>query len=224
MLHNSTKFNADQRQRYMYESVRQRISILRYPPGMMIKEIQLASEFGVSRTPLRRVLQQLSYEGLLEIRNGVGTRVTDVDMKTFKDIYDLRILLAETMGSSSPNWITDRHRRTVNKLIARAEHLSGPGDIEAYAQLSNDLEALVCDLIDSEPMREMTDLLYYRVARIWYTFLPNFDWQEVSEEALGEIKDLSDALTSNDLGTFGKVRATYMRWTLKKVSRYISGG
>ncbi|MER9801171.1 GntR family transcriptional regulator [Mesorhizobium sp. M0142] len=206
----------------MYDFIRRRIGILQYPPGMMINEMQLATEFGVSRTPLRRVLQQLSYEGLLEIRNGVGTRVTDIDMKTFKDIYDLRILLAETMGSLSPNWVTDRHRETLDELIARAEDLRGQRDIEGYAQLANDLATLICDLIGSKPMREMTDLLYYRVARIWYTFLPNLDWDDVMEELLSELKGLSDALSSNDLGTFGKVRATYLRWMLKKVSRYIS--
>ncbi|MES0003066.1 GntR family transcriptional regulator [Mesorhizobium sp. M0051] len=206
----------------MYERIRQRISTLHYPPGMMINELQLATEFGVSRTPLRRVLQQLSYERLVEIRNGVGTRVTDIDMKTFKDIYDLRILLAEVMGSLSPNWVTDLHRETLDGLIALAVDLRGQRGIEGYADLSNDLEALICDLIGSKPMREMTDLLYYRVARIWYTFLPNLDWHDVVGELLDELKGLSDALVSNDLGTFGKVRATYLRRMLRKVSRYIS--
>ena len=206
----------------MYESIRQRISILHYPPGMMINEMQLAGEFGVSRTPLRRVLQQLSYEGLLEIRNGVGTRVTDIDMKTFKDIYDLRILLAEQMGSLSPNRVADRHRETLNELVGRAEDLRGQGDVEGYAHLCNDQEALISDLIGSKPMRDITDMLYYRVARIWYTFLPNLDWEDVVEELLGELKSQSDALASNDVGTFGKVRATSLRWMMEKVGRYIS--
>lgn len=216
------KPSADQRLRYMYESIRQRIGMLHYPPGMMINEMQLANEFGVSRTPLRRVLQQLSYEGLVDIRNGIGTRVTDIDMKTFKDIYDLRILLAESMGSLSPNWVTDRHRKRLDEMIARARDLRENKNIDGYADLSNDLETLICDLIGSKPAREMTDLLYYQVARIWCTFLPNLDWDDVIGETLEELKGLSDALASSDVGTFGKVRATYLRLMLKKVSRYIS--
>ncbi|WP_095204441.1 GntR family transcriptional regulator [Mesorhizobium carmichaelinearum] len=216
------KETAEQRQRRMYESIRKRISILHYPPGMMINETQLASEFGVSRTPLRRVLQQLNYEGLLEIRNGVGTRVTDIDMKTFKDIYDLRILLAENMGTLSPNWITDRHRDVLKELIQRAEQLRGKPDIEEFAHLSNDLEALVNDLMGSIPMREISGVLYYRVARIWYTFLPNLEWDSVVEEVLAELNRLNDALLANDVGKLGKARADYVRRMLKKVSRYIS--
>ncbi|WP_093633986.1 GntR family transcriptional regulator [Paraburkholderia aspalathi] len=216
--------NAEQRHRRMYENVRQRISTLVYPPGMMINETELAREFGVSRTPLRRVLQQLSYEGLLEIRNGVGTRVTDIDMKTFKDTYDLRILLAERMGSMSPNVPSEQHRETMTKLIQRAEQLRGPRDIEKYARLSDALEALVSDLIGSKPMREISGLLYYRVARIWYIFLPNLEWSDVVEELLGELRGMTDALTDSDVTAFGEVRAKYLRWMLKKVSRYISSG
>ncbi len=210
------------RQRRMYESIRERISVLRYPPGMMLNESALAAEFGVSRTPLRRVLQQLNTEGLLEIKNGVGTIVTDIDMKTFKDIYDLRIVLADSMGALSPRWVTDNHIQTMNGLIERAEALRARQDVEAYAVLCNELEALLVDLIGSKPLREMTDLLYYRVARIWYTFLPNLDWNDVVDELLAELGGMSDALAKSDVGSFGRVRVTYLRWMLKKVSRYIS--
>ena len=216
------KETSSERQRRMYESIRERISVLRYPPGMMLNESVLAAEFGVSRTPLRRVLQQLSYEGLLEIKNGVGTIVTDIDMKTFKDIYDLRILLADSMGTLSPSWVGERQVQTMNQLIERAKVMRAKQDVEAYAVLCNDLEALVIDLTGSKPLKEITDLLYYRVARIWYTFLPNLDWDEVVKELLAELGGMSDALAKNDVGSFGRVRSTYLRWMLKKVSRYIS--
>ena len=35
---------------------------------------------------------------MLVTRNGVGTIVSEVDIKTFKDIYELRMRLAELMG------------------------------------------------------------------------------------------------------------------------------
>ena len=218
----SQKETTEERQRRMYESIRERISILQYPPGMMLNESILANEFGVSRTPLRRVLQQLGYEGLVEIRNGVGTIVTDIDMKTFKDIYDLRILLAESMGALSPKWITEQHKEKMQLFIDRAEALRGKQEVEGYAMLCNDLEALLTSLIGSKPLREMTDLLYYRVARIWYMFLPNFEWDEVVNELVAELHGMADAIETNDVAAVGKVRVVYLRWMLKKISRYIA--
>ena len=126
------------------------------------------------------------------------------------------------MGDLSPNWVTERHTEKMNELLVRAEALRGKQDVEAYAVLCNDLEALLVALTSSKPLREMTDLLYYRVARIWYTFLPNLDWNEVVNELLSELGSMSEAIAKNDIGSVGRVRGAYLRWMLKKVSRYIS--
>jgi len=86
---------SEQRHLRIYRTIRERISLLEYTPGMVLSEAELATEFDVSRTPIRRVLQRLHYEGLTEIRNGVGTIVKDIDIKMMKEIYDLRMHLAE---------------------------------------------------------------------------------------------------------------------------------
>lgn len=44
--------------------------------AMMLHEGKLAQEFGVSRTPIRQVLQRLAFEHLLETRSGIGTVVS----------------------------------------------------------------------------------------------------------------------------------------------------
>ena len=56
----------------IYQSLRDRISFFDYPPQMVLKEASLAQEFGVSRTPIRQILQMLESERLVEIRDGVG--------------------------------------------------------------------------------------------------------------------------------------------------------
>src|SRR4051794_16254292 len=91
----------NERFQFMYTQLRDRICTNRYPPGTILSETELATEFGVSRTPLRRVLQRLSYDGLVEIRNGVGNYVTDVDTRTVADLYRLRMRLAELIGEFS---------------------------------------------------------------------------------------------------------------------------
>ena len=84
----------------IYESMRQRIAIRHYPPGAWLKEQEIAAEFGVSRTPVRQALQQLETEGLVEIKNGVGVRVTEVDDAALDQIYLLRLELVALIGVS----------------------------------------------------------------------------------------------------------------------------
>jgi DNA-binding GntR family transcriptional regulator len=103
----------------IYKAIRERICLLEYAPGTVLNEGQLADEFEVSRTPIRNVLQRLNYEGLLKTRNGVGTIVSEVDIKTFKDIYALRMSLAESMGELSPVTPTPVAIEAVKKLRIR---------------------------------------------------------------------------------------------------------
>ncbi len=57
-----------------------------------LHEGALAMEFGVSRTPIRQVLQKLAYERLVETRSGVGTIVSPLDRGTHDQ--DLKVLKA----------------------------------------------------------------------------------------------------------------------------------
>ncbi|MEM8689161.1 MAG: winged helix-turn-helix domain-containing protein [Pseudomonadota bacterium] len=70
-----------QRAKQIYEELRERICLLDYKPGEIIKERDLADEFGVSRTPLRRVLQMLENDGLIQSKQGHGTVVAEIDLQ-----------------------------------------------------------------------------------------------------------------------------------------------
>ena len=55
------------------EAVRERICLSDPTGEMVLHEGALATEFGMSRTPVRQVLQRLAYERLVETKSGVGT-------------------------------------------------------------------------------------------------------------------------------------------------------
>jgi DNA-binding GntR family transcriptional regulator len=82
----------------IYKEIRERICLLQYPPGEMLSENALAAEFEVSRTPMRRILRLLEFEGLVISRAGVGTLVTTADLRSLREVYRLRIKLAEVIG------------------------------------------------------------------------------------------------------------------------------
>src|SRR5215831_527072 len=57
-----------------------------FPPGQRIREVSLAARLGVSRTPLRLVLERLEHEGLLQVRERGGFVARQF---TFQDILDV---------------------------------------------------------------------------------------------------------------------------------------
>src|SRR5574338_1234716 len=72
----------------IYEVLHQRIATRQYIPGSRLTEAEIAAEFEVSRTPVRQALHRLAVEGLVEVKNGVGIRVTEVDDAELRDIYE----------------------------------------------------------------------------------------------------------------------------------------
>ena len=215
--------NTEQRHIRIYKTIRERISLLQYAPGSVLSESELAAEFNVSRTPIRRVLQRLNYEGLTEIRNGVGTIVKDIDLKTLKEIYDLRMHLAELMGELSPVKFTPTHLTKLQQLLGKAKALKTKQNFKGYARLCNDLEDIMLDMTGSAPLREITDLLYYRVSRIWFTFLPNLNWKEMVDFQIKEISSMIDAVKRNDVKGVGQIRRLHLHGVLTYLSQYLSG-
>lgn len=61
------------------DAIRKRICLQPQDGPHLLLEGVLADEFGVSRTPVRQALQRLAYEGLIEVRTGVGSVVSPMD-------------------------------------------------------------------------------------------------------------------------------------------------
>lgn len=57
----------------------------RFPPGHRLRDVELARQLGVSRTPVREALQRLERFGLVEIVVGRYTRVTAPDDELRRD-------------------------------------------------------------------------------------------------------------------------------------------
>ncbi|MGB0796146.1 MAG: GntR family transcriptional regulator, partial [Paracoccaceae bacterium] len=183
----------------------------------------LAKELGISRTPIRRVFHRLEFMGLVTIKNGVGTIVTDIDLKTFKQIYDLRKRLAELMGELSPVEITPDYITKIDVLVDRTRNLADKtGAFDELALIANDLQQLLSDLTGNAPLCEITELMYYRVARIWYTFLPQFGWERAHAGQLNELENIRAAMVDNDIRSVGHYRSIDLQRMLTLLGRFLA--
>ena len=203
--------------------IRERISLLIYPPNSVIGEAELAEEFNVSRTPIRSVLQQLQFEGLVDIRAGIGTVVTDIDIKTFKEIYDLRLYLTELTAEIVPLDVESKHTDAVESLLEKTKKLYVLHDRVEYARVCNELHSVLMSLIGSEPLREICDKLYYHSSRVWFSLLPHLDWNQIVKDQEMETSEMLAVMNRNDIRGVVQVRRSYMHCVLAHISNSIKG-
>ena len=75
------------------ERVRQQIFDRELEPGSWIDEQRLATEYGISRTPLREALKVLAVEGLVTMKVRRGAYVTEMSADDVQQVYHLLSLL-----------------------------------------------------------------------------------------------------------------------------------
>jgi DNA-binding GntR family transcriptional regulator len=77
----------------VYETLRQRVLRRDPGPGAKLSLHELATELGVSRSPVHHALTRLVSEGLLSVKARRGYYVTPVTAKTVGNGYDVRLAL-----------------------------------------------------------------------------------------------------------------------------------
>lgn len=74
----------------IYEQLRHMAMNYKFRPGEPLLETELAASLGVSRTPLREVLNRLVAEGLLDFVPRRGFSGRSLDPKRVQDLYEMR--------------------------------------------------------------------------------------------------------------------------------------
>lgn len=207
----------------IYQEIRTRICLLQYPPGMMLSENKLAAEFGVSRTPIRRVLQQLEFEGLVVSKQGIGTLVTIVDLQDLKEVYALRLKLAELAGELSPIRPSEQKIATLETVLEKFESMHDQYDPPELARLYNSFQTEMIALIGNRPLRDISEQLYHQTVRVWLQILPDLDWTEEVSIACREIREVINALKEKDMQAMAQIRSEHMAMLLGRTSRYLGG-
>ncbi|MET0169992.1 MAG: GntR family transcriptional regulator [Aliihoeflea sp.] len=206
----------------IYQILRTRICLLDYAPGSRLREEDLADEFGVSRTPVRRVLVKLEAEGLLRSVHGVGTIVTDIDVDELAQVYELRVELAELVGKLSPAIIDEELVERFRDIRARCDELVALRDPRSFSRINMEFFHLYTTLTTNEPLREISERLYYQTTRIWLKTaarLSSFDELLQNEFVTfqREVADITEALEHGDLAAAGHVRRAHIAMSFSRI-------
>lgn len=69
------------------EDLRARILTLDIPPGSSLEESALCDRYGMSRTPLREILQKLNGEGYVDLSQNRGAKVASMDLLVMRTFF-----------------------------------------------------------------------------------------------------------------------------------------
>jgi GntR family transcriptional regulator, rspAB operon transcriptional repressor len=116
----------------VHSRVREAILNAELAPGLVMSQVALAEELGVSRTPLREALRLLQGEGLIEAEPNRRVRVAPITASDVEELYALRVTVeAEALRLSMPN-IRSEHIARLQGFLAEMDHYAEVKDYTGW--------------------------------------------------------------------------------------------
>jgi DNA-binding GntR family transcriptional regulator len=130
-----------QLERRVYERLRDEIVSASLRPGDQLVEARLASDLGVSKTPVREALIRLQRDGLVEIEPYHGARVLNPSPEDVLEILELRGLLeshiARRLAITRPPEVLDALETTITRGRAALERGDEDDVADALTEFSD---------------------------------------------------------------------------------------
>ncbi len=135
-------------------------------PGQSLVEMELASQLGVSRAPLREALQTLSREGLIETIAYKGTIVRHLSKRDIEELYSLRSVLEifavqRIIANHNPDDVA-RLRQIFEAMLAAAQ----TGDLTEVNNLDRDFHDALIELSQHELLAQTWSVVSQRVRQV----------------------------------------------------------
>ena len=138
----------------------------RIPPGTALQEDALSTAFGVSRTVIRKVLQKLSHEKLVDLAPNKGASVARPSAEEAKDVFDARRLVERILVERVVAAADDESIEGLDKLVTAEKSAFDAGDKTLRLNLSGDFHRQLAKLAGNSVLDRFLNELISRTSLI----------------------------------------------------------
>lgn len=143
--------------RQAYASIRRAIQDRHLVQGELYSEGELAESLGISRTPVREALIELSREGLIEIVRQRGFRLRQLGPVEQNEVFELRRVLETFVVRRLAGVGDPEHVAVLREVLARqGQHLDDP---DAFLAVDEEFHLTMPALAQLRRTREMLAML-----------------------------------------------------------------
>lgn len=124
-------------------------------PGEVYSAAALATELGVSNSPVREAMLTLVNQGLMETVRNRGFRVVPLTEKELRNIYELRLLLEVPAMEKLATEFNDEIRSRAgefSKLAAKIVSCADKGDLVNYLDADRQFHLGMIDIVQNEQL------------------------------------------------------------------------
>ena len=122
-----------------YEILKELIFTGKLEPEILYNESRLAAKLGVSRTPVREALLELSGEGMVLFVPGKGVKVQEITEAQVHDVYEIRRLIEGHIIMKITPFMTPSHLSKAKTIINKQKKMAEKKDMLAFIRADREL-------------------------------------------------------------------------------------
>ncbi|MGY1733124.1 GntR family transcriptional regulator [Geodermatophilus sp. SYSU D01045] len=126
----------------VYRRLRDAIVDGTFAPGEQLRDLELATWLGVSRTPVREALLRLAQGGLVLARPGRSTVVSPLDVRAVRDARDVVAAMHELAVREAVPVLTEADLAAMRDANRRFAAAVDSGDVESALRIDDDLHGV----------------------------------------------------------------------------------
>ena len=139
--------------------------------GERLREEKLASEIGVSRTPIREALHILEREGFLEAIPRVGYVVKTPKIEDFDEIVEIRKALEPLTAIFAAKRLNPSIKKELMDNIKKSKEVINRGNNKKFSELNQEFHAIIDNASGKRWLQEINTtlrnyMLFYRISNI----------------------------------------------------------
>ena len=132
----------------------------RLTPGLRLGEQQLAATFGVTRERVRKVLQRLGHQRLIDLQPNRGAFVAEPGLREAREVYLARRILEMGVVSHLSSAITEPQIRTLTEHLERERRADDDRNHSEAVRLSGMFHTHLAEMTGNEiVVRHMQELV-----------------------------------------------------------------
>jgi DNA-binding GntR family transcriptional regulator len=121
-----------------------------YKPGQWLRQDDIATQLGVSMTPVREAFDLLVAAGLAERVPYRGVRVREMVTKDVVEAYGLRLILEAIIAKEAAKNITPKQLKSLEKMLAEMGKYHSLKDVSRIRQLSREFHACIAEASNND--------------------------------------------------------------------------
>jgi DNA-binding GntR family transcriptional regulator len=199
-----------------FEDIAHRILATELAPGAALDEASLAAHYGLSRTPLREVLQRLAGQGYIRSEENRGSKVSSLDLASLRVFFQTAPMIYANVARLAAEQRTEAQLDALKDAQRAFAQATQAGAAQEAALANHRFHAVISDMADNPYLAASMSRLQIDHTRMSHTF-----YRAASEEDAQRISDASaqhdamiGAIEARDAGR--AVDLTLQHWDLSR--------